>query len=116
MSSLIEELPKILKKGKKEANQILNEIANGDNLTLQINELVIPSKDQEGYFKNIIRNTTDLNNLNQMIYGDNLLVMKSLLTENNNSPSLRGKIDLIYIDPPFDSKVDYRSKIELPGT
>ena len=30
--------------------------------------------------------------------------------------SLRGKIDLIYIDPPFDSKADYRTKISLPGT
>jgi adenine specific DNA methylase Mod len=30
--------------------------------------------------------------------------------------SLRGKIDLIYIDPPFDSKADYRTKINLPNT
>ncbi len=29
---------------------------------------------------------------------------------------MRGKIDLIYIDPPFDSKADYRTKIVLPGT
>ena len=29
---------------------------------------------------------------------------------------MRGKIDLIYIDPPFDSKADYRTKIILPGT
>ncbi len=28
---------------------------------------------------------------------------------------MRGKVDLIYIDPPFDSKADYRSKITLPG-
>ena len=27
----------------------------------------------------------------------------------------RGKIDLIYIDPPFDSKADYKKKIELKG-
>lgn len=30
-------------------------------------------------------------------------------------PSLRGKVDLIYIDPPFDSKADYRTKVKLPG-
>lgn len=30
-------------------------------------------------------------------------------------PSMRGKIDLIYIDPPFDSKADYRTKVTLPG-
>ena len=29
--------------------------------------------------------------------------------------SMRGKVDLIYIDPPFDSKADYRTKIQLPG-
>jgi adenine-specific DNA-methyltransferase len=30
-------------------------------------------------------------------------------------PSLRGKVDLIYIDPPFDSKADYRTNIMLPN-
>jgi adenine specific DNA methylase Mod len=30
-------------------------------------------------------------------------------------PSMRGKVDLIYIDPPFDSKADYRTKVNLPG-
>ena len=27
----------------------------------------------------------------------------------------RGKIDLIYIDPPFDSKADYKKKIDIKG-
>lgn len=27
----------------------------------------------------------------------------------------RGRIDLIYIDPPFDSKADYKKKIEVRG-
>ena len=27
----------------------------------------------------------------------------------------RGQIDLIYIDPPFDSKADYKKKIEIRG-
>ena len=31
------------------------------------------------------------------------------------TPGECGKVDLIYIDPPFDSKADYRTKIELPG-
>ncbi|MFQ5753318.1 MAG: site-specific DNA-methyltransferase, partial [bacterium] len=34
---------------------------------------------------------------------------------NTGMPSMRGKIDLIYIDPPFDSKADYRTKVEIPG-
>ncbi|MFW2171286.1 hypothetical protein ACG93W_15570 [Acinetobacter baumannii] len=36
--------------------------------------------------------------LNKIFWGDNLQVMSHLLRE------FRGKIDLIYIDPPFDSK------------
>ena len=55
---------------------------------------------------------------NRLIYGDNLLVMQALLAgdEKTGLPSLRGKVDLVYIDPPFDSKADYRTKIHLPGT
>jgi len=56
--------------------------------------------------------------VNRLVYGDNLLVMQNLLAGDPESglPSMRGKIDLIYIDPPFDSKADYRTKVTLPGT
>lgn len=47
--------------------------------------------------------------LNKIFWGDNLQVMSHLLKK------YRGKIDLIYIDPPFDSKADYKKKIELKG-
>lgn len=47
--------------------------------------------------------------INKIFWGDNLQVMSHLLKE------YRGKIDLIYIDPPFDSKADYKKKIELKG-
>ena len=53
--------------------------------------------------------------MNRLIYGDNLLAMAALLAGDEYTPSLRGKVDLIYIDPPFDSKADYRTKITLPG-
>jgi len=55
--------------------------------------------------------------VNRLIYGDNLLVMQNLLAGDADSglPSMRGKIDLIYIDPPFDSKADYRTKVTLPN-
>ena len=52
---------------------------------------------------------------NSLIYGDNLLAMAALLAGDEHTPSLRGKVDLIYIDPPFDSKADYRTKVTLPG-
>lgn len=42
--------------------------------------------------------------------------MQALLAGDENTPSLRNKIDLIYIDPPFDSKADYRTKLHLPST
>ena len=54
--------------------------------------------------------TTDNNGwLNKIFWGDNLQVMSHLLKE------FRGKIDLIYIDPPFDSKADYKKKIDIKG-
>jgi adenine-specific DNA-methyltransferase len=52
---------------------------------------------------------------NRLIYGDNLLAMAALMAGDDTTPSLRGKVDLIYIDPPFDSKADYRTKVTLPG-
>ena len=52
---------------------------------------------------------------NRLIYGDNLLAMAALLAGDEHTPSLRGQVDLIYIDPPFDSKADYRTKVTLPG-
>lgn len=47
--------------------------------------------------------------INKIFWGDNLQVMSHLLKK------YRGKIDLIYIDPPFDSKADYKRKIEIKG-
>ena len=46
---------------------------------------------------------------NKIYWGDNLQVMGHLLK------TYRGKITLIYIDPPFDSKADYKKRIELKG-
>ena len=46
---------------------------------------------------------------NKIYWGDNLQVMSHLLK------TYRGQINLIYIDPPFDSKADYKKRIELKG-
>lgn len=46
---------------------------------------------------------------NKIFWGDNLQVMSHLLKE------FRGSVDLIYIDPPFDSKADYKKNISLRG-
>lgn len=47
--------------------------------------------------------------MNKLYWGDNLQVMSHLLKE------YRGKVNLIYIDPPFDSKADYKKTIALRG-
>ena len=112
-NSLIEELPKIIKRGKKEANKILEGLSDESRLTLQTNELVLPSKDISGYFKGEVKEINENQWFNKLIYGDNLLAMQALLAGDETSPSLRGAIDFIYIDPPFDSKADYRTKIQL---
>lgn len=124
--SLIEELPRIVSEGRREAAQILERLSSGTQIGLQTNELVLPSKDVSGLFKG---STPQIPNaftmaggngewMNRLIYGDNLLAMQALLAGDSQTglPSLRGKVDLIYIDPPFDSKADYRTKISLPGT
>ena len=114
-NSLIEELPKIIKRGRKEANKILE--GYGDNrLTLQTNELVLPSKDISGYFKEEVKEISEDQWFNKLIYGDNLLAMQALLAGDKTTPSMIGKIDLIYIDPPFDSKADYRTNVKLPDS
>lgn len=113
--SLIEELPKILRKGKKKAQKILDEISKPNKLVLQTNEVVLPSKDNSGLFKGHVKEISSDQWFNKLIYGDNILSMQALLAGSENEPSMRGKIDLIYIDPPFDSKADYRTKVHLPN-
>lgn len=56
-------------------------------------------------FESLRNNWTNL-----LFHGDNKEVLSTLLVN-----GFRGKIDLIYIDPPFDSGADYIRKVELRG-
>ena len=47
---------------------------------------------------------------NQLIWGDNKLVMSSLLTE------YAGSIKLVYIDPPFDTGADFSMRVAVGAT
>ncbi len=119
--SLITELPKIIERGKKEAERILDNLSKKNKITLQTNELVLPTKAKGGLFSftgQSVKDDVKKEWLNRLIYGDNLLALQALLAGDSQTgmPSMRSKIDLIYIDPPFDSKADYRTKIQLPGT
>lgn len=120
VDSLIQELPKILERGKKEAQKILDGLSASNRITLQTNELVLPTRAKGGLSSFFGESTKVAGNngwLNRIIYGNNLFVMQALIAGDPKTgmPSMRGKIDLIYIDPPFDSKADYRTRIHLTG-
>src|SRR3989344_4688414 len=115
--SLSEELPKIVAEGRKEVEEILERLSSANKLGLQTNELVLPAKDTAGLFKGTVPEVNEKEWMNRLIYRDNLFAMQALLAGDPDTgmPSMRGKVDLIYIDPPFDSKADYRTKVEIPG-
>ena len=117
--SLIEELPRIVREGKAEVARIMERLSSPNRLTLQTNELVLPFKDTTGLFRGTVPDFRPGSSewVNRVCYGDNLLVMQALLAGDppTGLASMRNSIDLIYIDPPFDSKADYRTKITLPG-
>lgn len=115
--SLIEQLPKIVAEGKKEVERIMERLESNHKITLQTNEYVLHVRKEANLFQGKYQNIDGQNWFNRLCYGDNLLVMQALLNGDPETglPSMRGKIDLIYIDPPYDSKADYRTKINLPG-
>ena len=96
-TSLIEELPKIVKEGRQEAQRILERLSSNTHIGLQTNELVLPAKDTSGLWKGKNEQVINKEWINRLIYGDNLLVMQALLAgdETTGLPSLRGKVDLI---------------------
>src|SRR4030043_2083017 len=59
---------------------------------------------QEGLFQD-----TDSEWKNRLIWGDNFLIMGSLLDE------FAGKINLIYIDPPFATGDDFSFDVSIGG-
>ena len=138
--SLLEQLPDIVANGRKQAEKILEGIESRHRVGLQTREVVLPARDAKAQDWIAQQNRASQREVfapgqasliaspqatlgaapeapwaNRLIYGDNLLAMAALLAGDENTPSLRGKVDLIYIDPPFDSKADYRTKVTLPG-
>lgn len=47
---------------------------------------------------------------NQLIWGDNKLVMSSLVQE------YAGRVNLVYIDPPFDTGADFSLRMKVGGS
>ncbi len=137
--SLLEQLPEIVAKSRQQAERILESLESRHRVSLQTREVVLPARDSKAqdWIAQQSRNNqrevfapgqsslihegqgqlgaAEQPWVNRLIYGDNLMAMAALLAGDENTPSLRGKVDLIYIDPPFDSKADYRTKVTLPG-
>ncbi|MDH0370012.1 site-specific DNA-methyltransferase [Brucella anthropi] len=116
MKSLLEQLPAIVAEGKKEAERVIERAESNYRLGLQTRELVAPSKDSN--YQDLFRassKTGNFDSINKLIYGDNLLAIAALLSNSGDNKSIRESVDLIYIDPPFDSKMDYQTKINILG-
>lgn len=120
--SLLDQLPRIVADGRAQAERILEGLEGRHRVGLQTREWVLPARDVAAadWIAQAERRARlgegDAGGWhNRLIYGDNLLAMAALLAGDDRTPSLRGQVDLIYIDPPFDSKADYRTKVTLPG-
>ena len=76
-------------------------------LPLQVVEVVnSPRADRGTIFEDVSAETSD-GWRNQLIWGDNLHALVSL------TETLAGQVDLVYIDPPFDSRQDYKVRISV---
>lgn len=71
------------------------------------NEEMVKEPSLFEYYKGNEGDTFETGWRNKLIWGDNKFVMSSLLEK------FAGKIDLIYIDPPFASGADFRYKIKV---
>src|SRR3989337_1491148 len=87
---------------------------NPKDIEFQTAEVVIPNPVHREQiplsFKDGILGDADIDKqkVNRLIWGDNLLAMQALLSQ-----GYEGKINLIYNDPPFDSKADYSHKMTI---
>jgi adenine-specific DNA-methyltransferase len=77
-------------------------------LPLQVVETVnSPRADRGSLFEAPEADGADDGWRNRLVWGDNLHVLASLADE------LAGQVDLVYIDPPFDSRQDYKVRINV---
>src|SRR3989344_3549628 len=78
---------------------------NAKDLEFQTAEEVYPNiaeKDNKKLMSFVAEKKEISDKPNRLIWGDNLLVMQALLAQ-----GYEGQIDLIYIDPPFNTGEDY---------
>lgn len=88
---------------------------NPRDLEFQPAEVVFPNKAAAGPQQELLIPRTsdgglDDRQMNRLIWGDNLLAMQALLAQ-----GYAGKIQLIYIDPPFLTSEDYYFQLGIEG-
>jgi len=110
-----------VKKRKKDSARLIwdskpRRSPNPKDIEFQTAEIVIPNphRDQSTlsmYMEDLTKYEIDKSKMNRLIWGDNLLAMQALLSQ-----GYEGKIDLIYIDPPFWSGEDYYANFYIGDT
>ena len=95
--SLLEQLPHIVKEGRKQAERILESLETRSRVRLQTREVVLPAKDsaaqdwiqseQRAERQAALQDKGDgADWTNRLIYGDNLLAMAALLAGDEHTP------------------------------
>jgi len=110
---------------RKERQRIIEILESGEDLPLDYKHIIFPPEKKEYELvyagkereediladtmavplqpiKTFGKNGDDWTN--KLIFGDNLQIMKSLLDD----PDVKGRVKLIYIDPPFATKQEFR--------
>ncbi|MGA2461517.1 MAG: site-specific DNA-methyltransferase [Candidatus Bathyarchaeia archaeon] len=113
----LEQLPE---KRKKDSARLVwdtkpKRAPNPKDIEFQTAEIVLPNpnRDQQRistFFANISKVEINRTKMNRLIWGDNLLTMQALLAS-----GYEGKIDLIYIDPPFWTGENYYYTVKMNG-
>ncbi|MGN0711054.1 MAG: DNA methyltransferase [Anaerovoracaceae bacterium] len=98
--SFLHNLAELTERCREEYNQIKKVIENEKNQ--------IAYRCSEAYFKDRKKSIDRYENFNILAHGDNLSFIKQLL-----GMGMEGKLDLVYIDPPFFSKADYNTSLQI---
>ncbi len=90
MDSLIYQLPKIVDEGKKKVEKIIKRISSFNKISLQINELVLLSKDNNNLWSRRMSQQKENDWINHLAYENNLTMQALLIGDKESGlPSMR---------------------------